>query len=207
MQVGFVIAWVLALLLIGLLLVLLAPTLVGRVPRVSAGKRESAPALSKDTLLFYYEEDSVRSTTDGRLIVHIPGLAWDAGWRDDLIRVEVVEQPVGSIALRGELHRALPLACYSLAAYRMTEMGNDVKIVQFPEPIDVILTHSRANLGLGVVTGAGDSWHMAPAALISPRQFDQVDMPTGRGWAAAAIAHVGSIALVQLPNPAAEAER
>lgn len=208
MQIGFVIAWVVALLLIGGLLALLAQTLAGTNPPTPAGKRAAEPALSKDTLLFYHEEDSVRSTADGRLIVHIPGLAWDAGWHDDLLRLEVAERPLSSITLGSELQGAVPLAVYDLAAYRMTEMGTDVPIDRFPEPIDVILTHNRTSSDLRVVIHSGDRWNLSPAALASPRQFEQVDLAAGRDWAAAAIVHVRPIALVQVPKgTAAQAGR
>ncbi len=200
MQAAYTIVWGGALLAIVGLLVALRGTLQRSPQRSSSiGSDAEASEPIKDTLLFYYEEDSVRSTFGARVIVHISGLAWDAGWREDLLRLEISELSCDAISLPSELGSVEVLAVYNLAAYRMTEMGTDIKVERFLEPIDVILTE-RSDHSLGLAIQIDRSWTLTPPANLSPRQFEGIDLPTGHNWAAALLTRLGTICLVQLPD-------
>ncbi len=206
MGTAFAIVWALALLAIAVLLVTLA-RLLRRAPGTSTPGDEPAELrLAHDTLLFYYEEDGVRSTADGRVIVHIPGAAWDAGWREDLLRLEVIEQPHGLVTFLEELGPADALAVYDLAAYRMTEMGTDVAVERFPAPIDVILTGDRMDGQLGVVMRTEHAWVLAPPADVAPRALEGIELPAGRVWVATALVRPSRICLVRMHNERRAAE-
>jgi hypothetical protein len=47
-----------------------------------------------EPLFFYYDEvePGVQSLQNGALLLRVPPVAWEAGWRDDLLRVEATSQ-------------------------------------------------------------------------------------------------------------------
>ena len=200
MDMAFTVVWGVALLAIMVLSGVLALALRRGGAARTVADGDGASDLLKDTLLFYYEQDSVRATASARFIVHIPGDAWDAGWRDDLLRLEVVAQSPDSVTLPPALGRASVLSVYDLAAYRMTEMGNDIEIAQFVAPIDLVVTSDRSDLRLGLVTQTHGAWALAPAAEISPYGFEGVELPAGQRWTAASVMRPGRVCLVCLPE-------
>ena len=192
------IVWLLALVAIAILGAMLRQTLRRGPKSVLPGASENDPLQPyTDNLLFQYEPESVRVSRDARVIVHIPGMAWDAEWRGDLIRLEVVEQPPDSFVFAG-VGAVEVLSAYDLAAFRMTDVGADIRVERFPEPVDVLLTTERGDGSLGIVTQVDRTWVLAPAARVSPREFEGVDLPPGRRWAAAAVARLGRVCLVRL---------
>jgi hypothetical protein len=154
-----------------------------------------------DTLLFYYEEESVRSTPRDQVIVRIPGMAWEGEWQDDLLRLEVLGRDPAAIRVPAAWGAAKVLAAYALRAYRMTEMGNDVRVERFAAPIDVFLTTDVVEGELRFGVNREEGWTLAPLAALSPQALEGVDLPAGRGWAAASIAGMREICLVQMPAP------
>jgi hypothetical protein len=198
---GLVFVWGLALLVIAALLAVLVSTLRHGARAVpSAGTESDAFQPLEDRLLFQHEENSVRVSTDARVIVRVPGIAWDASWRRDLLRLEVVEQSPAAVSFPSELGDVEVLAVYDLAAFRMTEVGTDVPVERFLEPIDVILTTDLTDRDLGLVTRADSTWILtsAASALISPEELDGVTLVPGMGWAAVATTRLGRVCLVRL---------
>ena len=153
------------------------------------------------TLLFYHEEESVRSTPHGRVIVRIPGMAWERGWQDDLLRLEVSALDPASVGAPAAWGAAEVLAAYRLRAYRMTELGTDVEVERFAAPVDVFLTAQgqEARLRFGVHDERG--WVLAPFATLSPEALQGVKIPAERSWAAASITGMRDICLVRVPGP------
>jgi len=208
MGAAFAIVWGVALLVIAVLLVVLALALK-RGPALAssgAGGAEAFEAI-KDALLFYYEENSVRSTTRDRIIVRIPGIAWEMGWKGDLLRLEVNAADPGSVALPPEWSEAQILAVYDLRAYRMTEMGTDVEVERFLAPIDVVLTVKEVDPGLRLIARTDSAWVLAPTTEISPDEFKGSDLPSDRNWIAISVTRLGQICLIRLPSDLPVADR
>ena len=197
MGAAFILVWGVALLVIVVLLVVLMQTLKrGASPSPTVGEGEALGSI-KDTLLFYYAEQSVRNTSDNRVIVRISGIAWDTGWQEDLIRLEVNTQEPESVVLPPEWADAQILAVYNLCAYRMTEMGTDVEVERFAAPVDVFLTTEgrEPQLRFGVRNETG--WVLAPFATLSPEALGGAEIPAEQSWAAASIAGMRDICLVR----------
>jgi hypothetical protein len=154
-----------------------------------------------DTLLFYYEQESVRSTPDGRVIVRIPGMAWEPEWQDDLLRLEVGRADPSSLPVPDEWDAARVLAAYALRAYRMTDLGTDIDVKRFAAPVDVFLTTEGEEPRLRFGVKHGERWTLAPPAALSLDTFEDVDIPAGQSWAAASIAGMRDICLVRIPAP------
>jgi hypothetical protein len=194
---GFVLVWGLALLAIAALLAALALTL--RHGTRSVPEPDSFQPF-EDRLLFQYEENSTCVSTDARVIVHIPGIAWDAGWRSDLLRLDVAEKAPDVVDFPAELGDVDVLVVYDLAAFRMTDAGTDIPVERFLEPVDVILTTERTDRDLGLATRADSTWIMASttASSVWPHELEGVSIPHGRGWAAVTTTRLGRVCLVQL---------
>lgn len=165
---------------------------------------ERAPSLQAGgggTLLFYYEQESVRSTPHGQVIVRIPGMAWEAEWQDDLLRLEVLGRDPAAIRVPAAWGAAKVLAAYALRAYRMTEMGSDIQVERFAAPVDIFVTTDVAEGELRFGVNNEEGWALAPLAALSLQAPEGVDLPVGRGWAAASIAGLREICLVRMPVP------
>jgi hypothetical protein len=161
---------------------------------------------SSETLLFYYEEESVRATPGGRVIVRIPGMAWESEWQDDLLRLEVLVEDPASIAVPEAWGAAEVLAAYALRAYRMTEIGSDIEVERFAAPVDVFITADERGGELRFGVNNREGWTLAPLTALSPQALDGVDIPAGRSWAAASIAGMREVCLVRMPEPDRGAE-
>jgi hypothetical protein len=160
--------------------------------------KESEPV--QDTLLFYREKQGVRSTTYGHVIVRIPDSAWRTDWRDDLIRIEVNARDTGTVDLPPEWASAPVLAAYEFVAYRMTEMGTDVEIERFEDPIDLIFFEEGADLDLTLLTQTGGGWVSAPEVKIPTVEIVKMETPRGRTRVATSVAELGSVCLIRLPG-------
>jgi hypothetical protein len=200
MDMALVTIWVVALVVIVVMLVLLVTTL-RRNARVTALIEPAAkqPGLPEDTLLFYYEDQSVRSSAGGQLYVRIPGAAWDPAWHADLMRMEVKAQDPGFVTLPAEWGSPKLVTAFSVAAYRMTEMGTDVRVDRFAAPIDVLLTADGDQRGLRcAIRLMEEDWTLAPATAVSPITMG-VELPR-RAWSAASILRPGQVCLVRLAD-------
>jgi hypothetical protein len=200
---AFLIVWGVALAAIVALGTLLVWTLrrqpaveEGESPRVTGGVQGGAG--SGDTLLFYYEEESVRTTPDGRVIIRMSGLAWEREWHDDLLRLEVGVEDPASVEVPAEWGAAEVLAAYSLRAYRMTDLGTDIEVERFAAPVDVFLTVEGVEPGLRFGVNHEGRWTLAPPATLSPETIEGIDIPAGESWAAASIAGMREICLVRV---------
>ncbi len=199
METALIVVWGVALLIIAALSALLVWTLKSRAPARVA--QEPLPEFQplKDTLLFYYEEQSVRSTAGREVIIRIPGTAWDTDWQSDLLRLEIVGRDPRRVSLPAEWGAMEILAAYELRAYRMTEMGKDLEIERFASPIDVILTTDKKGDGLHVAARPMDEWIRIPLADVSPGELE-IDLPGGRSWAAASVVELGELCLLKTGN-------
>jgi hypothetical protein len=205
---AFVVIWGVALLAVVALGAILMLTLRQGAPAEppdAAGLAVSGPL--SDTLLFYYEEESVGRTSQGGMIVHIPGTAWDQEWRDDLLRLEVSTEEPAAVAVPAEWGEVRVLAAYSVRAYRMTEIGTDVAVERFAAPVDVFLTAEDRAGELRFGVNNEGIWTLAPSAALAPEMFEGVDIPAGRGWVAASVTRLREICLVSFPADALSAGR
>jgi hypothetical protein len=193
----------LALLVLGGLLAwaLRRQALPDALPETPVEKVKGFAVRGGETLLFYYEEESVRATPGGQVIVRISGMAWEGEWQDDLLRLEVLGQDPASVRVPEEWGAAEVVAAYALRAYRMTEMGNDIPVERFAAPVDVFLTTDVDGGELRFGVNNKDSWELAPLATLSPQALDGIDLPPERGWAAASIAGMREVCLVRMPVP------
>ncbi len=198
MGTALVVIWGIALLVIAILSALLVWSLRSRTPTTTGPVPTFKPL--KDTLLFYYEEQSTRSTAGREVIIRIPGTAWDTDWRSDLLRLEIVGRNPRAVVLPAEWGAARVLAAYELRAYRMTEMGKDLEIERFASPIDVILTTEESGDELRVAARPRDAWIQIPPADVSPGELE-VDLPGGRRWAAASVVELGELCLLAANVP------
>ena len=152
-----------------------------------------------DTLLFYYEQEGVGRTAQGGMIVHIPGTAWDQEWRDDLLRLEVSTGEPGAVDAPGAWGEVRVLAAYAVRAYRMTEIGTDIVVERFADPVDVFLTTGEGAGELRCAVNNEGTWMLAPTAALSPEMFEGIDIPAGRRWVAASVTRLREISLVAFP--------
>ena len=198
MSVAFPVVWGLALLAIMVLLSVLLRTLRGQTRANHTADPDLPVALASDTLLFYHEQDSVQRTADKHVTVHIPGIAWEAQWRDDLLRLQVSELSPLQVTLPPELGPVQVLAAFDLAAYRMTEIGRDVEIAHFAGAIRIVLASQGHEGDLGVAVYTDGRWALAAPAEVPPRIVDQISLPPGDRGIAAQLARPGRVCLVQL---------
>ena len=199
MGVSFGIVWGVALLLIGGLALLLALTLRRETrtdPDRGSGSKETGSV--HDTLLFDFEEQSMRSTTHGHVTIRIPGAAWEADWQEDLIRVEVNEMDLDAVVLPSEWSGAQVLAAYDLCAYRMAETGMDVEIERFEAPIDIIVSSGRTDRGLSLLAQKGNEWASAAATTMSSDEMQSIDLPAGRTRIGTSVIELGPVCLVYM---------
>jgi len=151
-----------------------------------------------DTLLLYYEEQSMRHTPRGDVVLRIPGTAWEREWQDDLVRLEVTRIAPETVPLPEEWGAAKVLAAYDLRAHRMTEIGTDLVVESFAAPVDVFLVSKTETEGLRFGVNNEGTWTLAPPAALSLDDLEQAEIPVGQGWAAASISRLRQVCLVRL---------
>lgn len=168
MQAGFVVIWVISLAAIAVLLVMLGIALRQQSVRVMQDNntaRGYVPA--RDTLIFYHDKECVRGTLDGRLWLYIPGIAWDAAWQNDLLRVEVRAQFSDQIDLDDPYVDAQVISAYDFLAYRMTETGSDLDVRQFIKPIQVAALVDGIDPDMvDILAWHGSGWQPLPRAQV-----------------------------------------
>ena len=200
MEPAFIVVWGAALLAIAILLVVVV-VILQRTSRPTALTADEHRGFKpfKHALLFHHEDQSVRSTARGQVIIRIPGVAWDVGWQTEPIRLEVNEEDPGSVDLPPEWRDAKVLTAFTLSGYRMTEMGTDIGIERFAAPIDVILTTAERDQGLRCGTCTDSSWALAPTTTITVDELPGMDLLAERGWVAVSVTRLGRICLIKLP--------
>ena len=88
--------------LLGLGVLLIWTLRSGRRTVEAASGPEDASQPVTDTLLLYYEEQSVRRTPQGDVVLRIPGMAWEREWQDDLVRLDVTRLDPITVEAVGE---------------------------------------------------------------------------------------------------------
>jgi hypothetical protein len=175
----------------------------GSSPVEIAGSGESAFRAVTDTLLLYYEEEGIRSTLRGDVVLRIPGAAWEREWQEDLVRLEVSTVDPNAVAMPKQWGQAKALAAYALRAYRMTEIGTDIAVEQFAAPIDIFLLTEGSGEGLRFGIERDRNWMLAPPSTLSLDALAGVDLPSGRSWVAASISGPYRICLARLAREGA----
>jgi hypothetical protein len=193
---GMIVVWGIALLALLGLGVVLIWTLRSGTPHGRAGGEPDDSAT--DTLLLYYEQESVRRTPRGEVVLRIPGMAWEREWQDDLVRLEVTRIEPESIAAPEPWGAAEVLAAYDLHAHRMTEIGTDIPVESFAAPVDVFLTCERELQGLRFGIENQGEWTLAPPAALPLEVLEEAGIPAGQGWAAASISRLRQVCLVRM---------
>lgn len=196
---------------IPLLLSVLFGLLIVRELRIQRGELAAAPIRprvafeeQKESLIFYFEEgeeESVKATVDKSVIVRIPAEAWVKDWREDLLRFEVItkdpnEYPLSPEQLGeswlGELIRA-----YELRPLRMTELGEDIEITSFEQPVDIIFATEDKEAKLSILQLVNGKWSMPRQTRIAPpflsSWLDLADV----SWAGTTIQGPGYVGLVK----------
>jgi hypothetical protein len=202
MMAGLFVVWGVALLALLVLGALLISTLRGGarpVERTRTLGAEASFAPATDTLLLYYEEESVRRTPQGDVVLRIPGMAWERDWQDDLVRLEVARIKPEEVVVPEQWGEAEVLAAYDLRAHRMTEIGTDIPVESFAAPVDVFLTRETEMAGLRFGVQNDGEWTLAPPAALPLEILQQAGIPAGQGWAAASISRLRQVCLVRMP--------
>jgi hypothetical protein len=171
-----------------------------RKPAGSTSQVEGAFPSRTDTLLLYYEAESVQRTSQGDVVLRIPGMAWERDWQEDLVRLEVTRLEPASVQAVGDWGEGQVLAAYDLHAHRMTEIGTDIRVEGFAAPIDVFLVTERETKGLRFGVKNEGGWALAPMAALSLDVLAQAGIPPAQGWAAASISRLRQVCLVHMPS-------
>ena len=198
MDVSFGIIWVVALALIAALGVVLAVSLRGEKRPEPARDTDAVGGDEvHDTLLFDYGEMGVRSTTRGNVIVYLPGAAWEADWRQDLIRVDVNQVAVDAADLGNEWSGVEVLSAYDLRAYRIAETSIDEEIQGFGVPIHIFVTHEGADRGLRLLARQEGAWFSAAATTAFTDGMESSHLLPGQVWRGTSTTKLGLLCLVQ----------
>jgi len=196
---------------IPILLSVLFGLLIVRELKIQRGELAAAPTRpraefkeQKESLIFYFEEgeeESVKATVAKDVIVRIPAGAWAGEWREDLLRFEVItkdpnEYPLSPEQLQeswaGELIRA-----YELRPLRMTELGEDIKITSFKQPVDIIFTTEDKEAKLSILQLVNGKWSMPRQTLIAPPFLSSWLDPAEVCWAGTTIQSPGHFGLAK----------
>jgi hypothetical protein len=162
---------------IPILLSVLFGLLIVRELRIQRGEPAAArPGVTfeeqKEALIFYFEEgeeESVKATVAKDVIVRIPAKAWAEEWHEDLLRFEVITRDLNEYPLSpeqvGESWSGELIRAYELRPLRMTELGEDIEITSFEQPVDIIFA-KEATLNLRQLVNG--EWSMPRQTLIAP---------------------------------------
>jgi hypothetical protein len=169
----------------------------GRRTKAVLGLEETSQPVT-EPLLLYYEDESVRRTPQGDVVLRIPGMAWEREWQEDLVRLDVTRLDPGSVKAAKEWGEVEVLAAYGLQAHRMTEIGSDIPVESFAAPVDVFLVSKSEAEGLRFGIGGETGWTLAPLAALPLDVLAQAGIPAGHGWAAASISRLRQVCLVRM---------
>ena len=196
---------------IPILLSVLFGLLIVRELRIQQGELAAAPARprvefeeKKESLIFYFEEgeeESVKATAAKDVIVRIPAGAWAEEWREDLLRFEVISRDPNEYPLSpeqlgegwsGELVRA-----YELRPLRMTELGEDIEITSFEQPVDVIFATEDKEAKLSILQLVDGKWSRPRPTLIAPPFLSSWLDPAEVSWAGTTVQGPGYFGLAK----------
>jgi hypothetical protein len=158
----------------------------------------------KESLLFYFEEgeeESVKATVAKDVIVKIPAGAWAEEWREDLLRFEIItkdpsEYPLSPEQL-GESWSGELVRVYELRPLRMTELGEDIEISSFEQPVDIIFATEDTEAKLSILQLSDGEWSMPRQTLIAPPFLISWLDPARVGWAGTTIQSPGHFGLAK----------
>lgn len=196
---------------IPILLSVLFGLLIVREIRIQRGELAAAPIRpraafeeQKEALIFSFEEgeeESVKATVAKDVIVRIPARAWAEEWREDLLRFELItkdpnEYPLSPEQLgeswSGELIRA-----YELRPLRMTELGEDIEIASFEQPVDIIFATEDKEAKLSILQLVNGKWSIPRPTLIAPPFLSFWLDPAEVSWAGTTIQGPGYFGLAR----------
>jgi hypothetical protein len=196
---------------IPILLSVLFGLLIVRELRIQRGELAAAPSRlrvefeeKKESLIFYFEEgeeESVKATAVKDVIVRIPAGAWAEEWREDLLRFEVISKDPNEYPLSpeqlgegwsGELVRA-----YELRPLRMTELGEDIEITSFEQPVDVIFATEDKEAKLSILQLVNGEWSRPRQTLIAPPFLSSWLDPAEVSWAGTTVQGPGYFGLAK----------
>jgi len=158
----------------------------------------------KESLIFYFEEgeeESVKATVAKDVIVRIPTGAWAEEWREDLLRFEVItkdpnEYPLSPEQL-GESWSGELIHAYELRPLRMTELGEDIEITSFKQPVDIIFATEDKEAKLSVLQLVNGKWSIPRQTLIAPPFLSSWLDPAEVSWAGITIHGPGYFGLAR----------
>jgi hypothetical protein len=185
--------------------------LILRELRIQRGEPAAVPTRlraefeeQKESLIFYFEdeeEESVKATVTKDVIVRIPAGAWAEEWREDLLRFEVItkdpnEHPFSPEQL-GESWLGELVRVYELSPLRMTELGEDIEITSFKQPVDIIFSTEDKEAKLSILQLINGKWSMPRQTLIAPPFLSSWLDPAEVSWAGTTIQGPGYFGLVK----------
>ena len=190
---------------IPVLLSVLFGLLIVRELRIQREELAAAkPRERKESLIFYFEEgeeESVKATAAKDVIVRIPAGAWAEDWREDLLRFEVItkdpnEYPLSPEQL-GESRSGELIRAYELRPLRMTELGEDIVITSFEQPVDIIFATEDKEVKLSILRLVNGKWSMPHQTLIAPPFLSFWLDPAEASWAGTTIQGPGYFGLAK----------
>ena len=196
--------WVIPILLSVLFGLLIVRELRIQREALAVAKPRAAFEERKEALIFYFEEEeeeSVKATVDKDVIVRIPTGAWAEGWQEDLLRFEVItkdpsEYPLSPEQL-GESWSGALLRAYELRPLRMTELGEDIEITSFKQPVDIVFATEDKEAKLSILQWVDGKWSMPRQTLIAPPFLSFWLDPAQVSWAGTTIQGPGYFGLAR----------
>jgi hypothetical protein len=158
----------------------------------------------KESLIFYFEEgeeESVKATAAKDVIVRIPAGAWAEDWREDLLRFEVITKDPNAYPLSpeqlGESRSGELIRAYELRPLRMTELGEDIVITSFQQPVDIVFATEDKEVKLSILQLVNGKWSMPRQTLIAPPFLSFWLDPAEASWAGTTIQGPGYFGLAK----------
>jgi len=196
--------WVIPILLSVLFGLLIVRELRIQREELAAAKPGAVFEERKESLIFYFEEgeeESVKATVAKDVIVRIPAGAWVEDWREDLLRFEVItkdpnEYPLSPEQL-GESRSGELIRAYELRPLRMTELGEDIVITSFQQPVDIVFATEDKEVKLSILQLVNGKWSMPRQTLIAPPFLSFWLDPAEASWAGTTIQGPGYFGLAK----------
>jgi hypothetical protein len=130
-------------------------------------------------------------------MIRIRDASWDTAWQDDLLRVKVFAQDPRSVVLGDAWGDAQVLAVYDFEAYRMTELGADVPVLDFAEPIEIVLITDETDADLDVLSQQDGEWASAPRSEVALAELAEKDLSEKMRWVIASVGNLDRLCLIK----------
>jgi len=196
--------WVIPILLSVLFGLLIVRELRIQREELAAAKPGAVFEERKESLIFYFEEgeeESVKATAAKDVIVRIPAGAWAEDWREDLLRFEVITKDPNAYPLSpeqlGESRSGELIRAYELRPLRMTELGEDIVITSFQQPVDIVFATEDKEVKLSILQLVNGKWSMPRQTLIAPPFLSFWLDPAEASWAGTTIQGPGHFGLAK----------